>query len=114
MRLVIYLISIFFIAYSCKNKITESKPEYLEINTENLQGVWQNRTSNSPDFEIAGDSMLFLQGDQPKAFPYRLNIDSLSIYFTSFDYSYRVILFKGDSLHLLDEQNLNTFFRVKK
>ncbi len=109
------LFSLIIILFSsCKDKIPEIKPEYLEVNKENLQGTWQNRTSNSPDFEIVGDSMLFLQGDQPKAFPYQLVKDSLIIYFKSFDYSYRVILFKSDSLHLLDEQNLNTFLRVKK
>jgi len=98
--------------FACKETAKVNKPEYLGVSPQSIQGTWKNTISQSADFKILNDSMYFLQEVNQPGFPYSIKGDSLIISFPTFKYKFRVIRFAGDSMHLLDEQNLNSFHRI--
>ncbi|MEP7196914.1 MAG: hypothetical protein ABI851_10355 [Saprospiraceae bacterium] len=110
---IFYCTAICIIIVSCKSDKKTEQDKPIETSLNFLKGTWQNALSPVPDFTIEQDSIAFLQEDAGHKFKFELEKDSLIIHFPAFVYAFKVSCYKGDSIHLDNEMNSNTFFKIK-
>ena len=102
-----------FVLFSCKNEKKVAPQDPIPVETSFMLGTWKNKLSQSPDFKLEKDSVIFLQENPNIRYKYDLTGDSLTFHFPKFSYGFRLYCYKGDSIHLDSEMNSNTFIKVK-
>ncbi len=113
MNYIIPLLTIFLLVVSCKSAEDKSKDQVIRPTTEYLEGTWKNTLSQYPDFRLTRDTVVFLQEAAGEKYLWSLTGDSIVFHFPTYDFAFKVYCFKGDSIHLDNEMNTNTFLRVK-
>ncbi|MEO6190743.1 MAG: hypothetical protein ABIO44_10670 [Saprospiraceae bacterium] len=104
---------VILLLFSCKNEKKVATQDPIPLENSFMLGTWKNKLSQSADFKLEKDSVIFLQENPNIRYKYDLTADSLIFHFPKFNYGFRLYCYKGDSIHLDSEMNSNTFIKVK-
>lgn len=106
--------------FACKNngnvpyKSSTGSDDKLEFNIANASGTWaSSKDPANAAFKLDDKFFYFNENGTYKEFPYEMHGDSLIVHYPNLSFGFKVILWKGDSIHLMDELQTNTFFRMK-
>ena len=118
MRILIFSLT-FVLIIACNSdqksyKSLSTMDAQLPFTTENFQGAWASvNDKTNAAFKIEGSNFLFNENGTFKSFPCEIKGDSFIVTYPNLRFGYKVILWKADSVHLMDEYQTNSFIRLK-
>ncbi len=104
---------------SCKNsndqkyRSNATTDDQLPFTKEHFKGTWASTNDKTTAaFKIDETSFHFNENGTFKPFPYEIKGDSFIVTYPNLRFGYKVILWKADSVHLMDEYQTNSFVRI--